>query len=433
MNSELNKMWQECLSILENEVSTVSFNTWIKDIVPISIDKDTITFSVESSIKKNMVEKLYGDLLKNTVLEISGKGYEINIIVAQEIFKEEKKPEPRSYYSKYTFDNFVVGNSNRFAQSAALAVAEAPSYAYNPLFLYGGVGLGKTHLMHAIGNYVLQNNPDAKILFLSAEKFTTELIEALRDNKTQEFRNKYRNIDVLLVDDIQFIAGKSATEEEFFHTFNTLHEANKQIVLTSDRPPREIKTLEERLRSRFEWGLICDIQPPDFETRMAILSKKAKDENISISDEIIEYIAQNVKSNIRELEGVFNRVVAYRGLIKKEITLDLVIETLKDYADTSSHTLTPEYIIEYCANFYNVKKEDIYSEKRNKEIVFARQVCLYIIRELTDYSLSKIGLIFGKDHATVLYAIKKLTTIMEKDLSIKISIESLMKDISEEK
>ena len=342
MNSELNKMWQECLSILENEVSSVSFNTWIKDIVPISIDKDTITFSVESSIKKNMVEKLYGDLLKNTILEITGKGYDINIIVAQEIFKEEKKSEPRSYYSKYTFDNFVVGNSNRFAQSAALAVAEAPSYAYNPLFLYGGVGLGKTHLMHAIGNYVLQNNPDAKILFLSAEKFTTELIEALRDNKTQEFRNKYRNIDVLLVDDIQFIAGKSATEEEFFHTFNTLHEANKQIVLTSDRPPREIKTLEERLRSRFEWGLICDIQPPDFETRMAILSKKAKDENIDISDEIIEYIAQNVKSNIRELEGVFNRVVAYRGLIKKEITLDLVIETLKDYADTSSHTDYPK-------------------------------------------------------------------------------------------
>ncbi len=431
MNSELNKMWQECLSILENEVSSVSFNTWIKDIVPISVDNEIITFSVESSIKKNMVEKLYGDLLKNTILEISGKGYDINIIVAQEIFKEEKKSEPRSYYSKYTFDNFVVGNSNRFAQSAALAVAEAPSYAYNPLFLYGGVGLGKTHLMHAIGNYILQNNPDAKILFLSAEKFTTELIEALRDNKTQEFRNKYRNIDVLLVDDIQFIAGKSATEEEFFHTFNTLRDANKQIVLTSDRPPREIKTLEERLRSRFEWGLICDIQPPDFETRMAILSKKAKDENISISDEIIEYIAQNVKSNIRELEGVFNRVVAYRGLIKKEITLDLVIETLKDYADTSSHTLTPEYIIEYCANFYNIKKEDIYSEKRNKKIVFARQVCLYIIRELTDYSLSKIGLIFGKDHATVLYAIKKLTNIMEKDISIKISIESLMKDISE--
>ncbi len=433
MNSELNKMWQECLSILENEVSSVSFNTWIKDIVPISIDNQTITFSVESSIKKNMVEKLYGDLLKNTILEISGKGYDINIIVAQEIFKEEKKSEPRSYYSKYTFDNFVVGNSNRFAQSAALAVAEAPSYAYNPLFLYGGVGLGKTHLMHAIGNYILENNPDAKILFLSAEKFTTELIEALRDNKTQEFRNKYRNIDVLLVDDIQFIAGKSATEEEFFHTFNTLRDANKQIVLTSDRPPREIKTLEERLRSRFEWGLICDIQPPDFETRMAILSKKAKDENISISDEIIEYIAQNVKSNIRELEGVFNRVVAYRGLIKKEITLDLVIKTLEDYVETGTQSLTPEYIIEYCSNFYNVKKEDIYSDKRNKEIVFARQVCLYIIRELTDYSLSKIGLIFGKDHATVLYAIKKLTNIMEKDISIKISIESLMKDISEQK
>lgn len=430
MKSELNKMWMECLSLLENEVTVVGFNTWIKNIIPVSIDDNTLTLSVETSIIKNMVEMRYSDLLKNTVLEVTGKGYNISIILNDEVKKEDVKKENLSYYSKYTFDNFIVGNSNRFAQSAALAVAEAPSYAYNPLFLYGGVGLGKTHLMHAIGNYIKQNNPDAKILFLSAEQFTNDLIKSLQDKNNQQFRNKYRNIDVLLVDDIQFIAGKPATEEEFFHTFNTLHEANKQIVLTSDRPPREIKTLEERLRSRFEWGLICDIQPPDYETRMAILRQKAHDENILIPDEIIEYIAQNIKSNIRELEGVFNRVVAYRGLINKEITIDLAMEAIKDYGEINEDTITPEYIIDYCAKLYNVKKEDIYSEKRNNEIVFARQVCIYIIRELTDYSLSKIGAIFGKDHATILYALKKLTKIMDNDISIKISIDTLMKDIT---
>ena len=442
--------WQNIIDMIESEgklPSLMGFGTWVKTIKPYSYVNNILTLSVPMEMNRIEIKNRYLKYIQSAANILNGGEVDIRIELEDDLrdmelngeFIIQSTPIDESFYlktgliKKYTFDNYVIGENNRFAWAGAKAIAQAPGTCYNPFFLYGYVGLGKTHLMHAIGNYILQNNPDAKILFLSAEKFTTELIEALRDNKTQEFRNKYRNIDVLLVDDIQFIAGKSATEEEFFHTFNTLRDANKQIVLTSDRPPREIKTLEERLRSRFEWGLICDIQPPDFETRMAILSKKAKDENISISDEIIEYIAQNVKSNIRELEGVFNRVVAYRGLIKKEITLDLVIETLKDYADTSSHTLTPEYIIEYCANFYNVKKEDIYSEKRNKEIVFARQVCLYIIRELTDYSLSKIGLIFGKDHATVLYAIKKLTTIMEKDLSIKISIESLMKDISEEK
>ena len=291
------------------------------------------------------------------------------------------------------------------------------------------MGLGKTHLMHAIGNYIKKNNPDAQIVFLTAEQFTTELINSIKDNKNQEFRDKYRNIDVLLVDDIQFIAGKTTTEEEFFHTFNALHEANKQIVLSSDRPPNEIKTLQERLRSRFGWGLICDIQPPDYETRMAILRKKAQDDNIIISDEIIEFFAQKIKSNIRELEGVFNRVVAYRSLINREITIDVAMEALKDYGEMAEKKITPEYIIDSCAKFYGIKKEDIYSDKRTKNIALARQVSIYIIKELTDLSFPKIGSIVGKDHATAIYAIKKINELMEKDESLKFNVEGLINDI----
>lgn len=428
MLPDLDKIWTECLIMLENEVTPVGFNTWIKDIRPVNINDSSITLAVESTIIKNMVEMRYGDLIKNTVAEATGKGYDIEIVL-KGASAPEKKADPSGMYQKYTFDNFVVGNSNRFAQSASLAVAEAPAYSYNPLFLYGGVGLGKTHLMHAICNYIKDNNPDAKIAFLSAETFTNELINSIKDNTNQEFRNKYRNMDVLLVDDIQFIAGKTTTEEEFFHTFNTLREANKQIVLTSDRPPREIKTLEERLRSRFEWGLICDIQPPDYETRIAILRKKAQNENISVNDEILEFIAQKIKSNIRELEGVFNRVMAYRGLINKEITLDVAMEALKDYGENTVKKITPEYIIECCAKFYKVKKEDIYSEKRNSDIVFARQASIYIIKELTNLSFPKIGAIFGKDHTTAIYAIKKMKQTIDKDISIKINIESLINDI----
>lgn len=427
------KIWTECLIILEGEVTPVGYSTWIKDINPISINESTITLGVESTIIKNMVEMRYAELIKNTVKEVTGRGLNVEFVLNDSTpsSSQKKQEVTNNPYKKYTFDNFVVGSSNRFAQSASLAVAEAPAYAYNPLFLYGGVGLGKTHLMHAIGNYIQEQNPDAKIKFLSAETFTNELINSIQYNRNQEFRNKYRNIDVLLVDDIQFIAGKTSTEEEFFHTFNALHEANKQIVLTSDRPPSEIKSLAERLKSRFGWGLICDIQPPDYETRIAILRKKAQTDNIVVSDEIIEFIAQKIKSNIRELEGVFNRIIAYRGLINKEITLDVAMDALKDYGDKNEKKVTPDYIIDVCAKFYGVRKEDLYSEKRTNEIAFARQVAIYIIREVTNYSLPKIGAIFGKDHTTALYAIKKITTAMEEDFSVKQNIENLLNDVKE--
>ncbi len=431
--SDLMRMWIDCLSILEEDlsVSPAGFTTWIKDLNPVKMTDDTIYFSVKSDINKNIILMRYYNTIKDVIAEVTGKIYEIEVLVG-EIIEERVKPRPSSIYEKYTFENFVIGNSNRFAQSASMAVAQAPAYAYNPLFLHGGVGLGKTHLMHAIGNYIRKDNPDANIVFITAENFTNELVNSIKDNKKQEFRDKYRSIDVLLVDDIQFIAGKTATEEEFFHTFNTLHESNRQIVLTSDRPPGEMKTLTERLRNRFGWGLVCDIQPPDYETRMAILMKKVQDEGIIIGDDIIEFIAQKVKSNIRELEGVLNRVVAYRSLINREITLDVVMDALKDYGETAESKITPDYIIETCAKFYGVKKEDIYTDKRTKNIALARQVAIYVIKELTDLSYPKIGSIIGKDHTTAIYAIKKVNELMENDEKTKFNVEGIINDIKNE-
>lgn len=422
------KIWTECLMLLEEEVSPVGFNTWIKDIKPVQKDDNTFKLSVRTEIIKNMVEMRYYDLIKNTLSEITGKVYEIEFLIG-EIIEERRNPKPSSVYDKYTFDNFIVGNSNRFAQSASLAVAEVPAYAYNPLFLYGGVGLGKTHLMHAIGNYIKKDNPDANIFFTTAEQFTNELINSIKDNTNQEFRDKYRNIDVLLIDDIQFIAGKTSTEEEFFHTFNALHESNKQIVITSDRPPEEMKTLPERLKSRFGWGLVCEILPPDYETRMAILRKKAQDENVVISDEIIDFIAERVPSNIRELEGIFNRVVAYRSLLNKEITLDMVMGILSEYVKMGENVITPESIIETCAKFYNIKKEDIYTNKRTKEIALARQVVMYIIKEVLDYSSAKAAACVNKDHSTAVYACKMIKKEMEENEAFRFNIEGLINDI----
>ena len=429
--TDLMRIWTECLILLEEEVSPLGFTTWIKDIKPVSKENGTFTLSVKTEIIKNMVEMRYADLIKNTISHITGKVYEIEFLIG-EIIEERRPVRPYSVYDKYTFDNFIVGNSNRFAQSASLAVAEVPAYAYNPLFLHGGVGLGKTHLMHAIGNYIKKENPDANIQFLTAEQFTNELINSIKDNKNQEFRDKYRNIDVLLIDDIQFIAGKTNTEEEFFHTFNALHEANKQIVITSDRPPSEMKTLPERLKSRFGWGLVCEIHPPDYETRMAILKKKAQDENVIVDDEIIEFIAERVPSNIRELEGIFNRVIAYRSLINKELSIDVVMDVLKDYNQMSENKINPENIIETCSKFYGVRKEDIYTEKRTKDVAFARQVSIYIIKELLGCSYPKIGSIIGKDHSTAVYAYKTVENLMKKDEAFKFNVEGLINDIKGE-
>ncbi len=334
---------------------------------------------------------------------------------------------------KYTFSTFVIGNSNRFAHAASLAVAEAPAKAYNPLFIYGGVGLGKTHLMHAIGHYILSQNKKAKVLYVTSEKFTNELINSIQTNKNVDFRNRYRNVDVLLIDDIQFIAGKESTQEEFFHTFNALHEANKQIIISSDRPPKEIPTLEDRLRSRFEWGLITDIQPPDLETRIAILKKKAELENLEVDDDVLEFIAKRIESNIRELEGALTRIMAYSSLTNSTLDVSIAEEALKDIISSRQpKKITPELIQKVVSNHYQLKMEDLKSRKRSRPIVYPRQIAMYLCREMTDLSLPKIGDLFGgRDHTTVIHACDKVATDIKEDLQMKRTINELIRQIRE--
>jgi chromosomal replication initiator protein len=384
--------------------------------------------------------------------EITGIKCEIELMVADQIQEESPSSnqlimtnnnvvsqtaiQNANLNPKYTFDTFVVGANNNLAHAASLAVAESPGEIYNPLFIYGGVGLGKTHLMHSIANFILKNNPKAKILYVTSEKFTNELIDAIRNKNnisTTEFREKYRNNDVLLIDDIQFIIGKESTQEEFFHTFNSLYEAKKQIIVSSDRPPKEIETLEERLRSRFEWGLTVDIQSPDYETRMAILRKKEEMEGYNIDNEVIKYIATNIKSNIRELEGALTKIVALSKLEKnKEINIALAEEALKDIvAPGESRTVTVESIIQIVADHYNLTNLDITSSRRNKEIAYPRQIAMYLCRTMTDTSLQEIGrLMGGRDHSTILHGIDKITADLQSDANLQSTVDIIKKKIA---
>lgn len=452
MDAELKELWEKTLNIIKGELSEVSFNTWIKSCEPISMSSDTIKISVPNAFTQEILEKRYKDLVANSIKATCSKLYNIEFLIASEIQNnEEEQSEKRqnkikddkkvivndemntNLNPKYTFDSFVIGNSNRFAHAASLAVAESPAKAYNPLFIYGGVGLGKTHLMHAIGHYVLNNNPSAKVVYVSSEKFTNELINAIKDDKNEEFRNKYRNVDILLIDDIQFIAGKERTQEEFFHTFNALHDANKQIILSSDRPPKEIPTLEDRLRSRFEWGLIADIQVPDFETRMAILKKKADVENLNVANEVMVYIATKIKSNIRELEGALIRIVAYSSLTNREITVDLASEALKDIiSKKQGKHITIEIIQDVVASYFNLRVEDLKSQRRTRNVSYPRQMAMYLSRKLTDMSLPKIGEEFGgRDHTTVIHAYEKISDNLNRDESLQHTIDDLTKKLTQ--
>ncbi|HEY8362880.1 MAG TPA: chromosomal replication initiator protein DnaA [Tissierellaceae bacterium] len=443
MSSDLQSIWNEVLNLMKVELTEVSFNTWLKTIDPISMSNDKIILAAPNEFTKGILVGRYLNLIKNAVKHVTKKDYDIQFIIpgeeyslnlGQSITQETPESNQRAQLNpKYTFDTFVIGNSNRFAHAASLAVAEAPAQAYNPLFIYGGVGLGKTHLMHAIGHYILNQNPSAKVVYVSSEKFTNELINSIREYRNEEFRNKYRNVDVLLIDDIQFIAGKEGTQEEFFHTFNALHEANKQIVISSDRPPKEIPTLEDRLRSRFEWGLIADIQPPDLETRIAILRKKASVENIKVNDDVILYIASKIESNIRELEGALIRVVAYSSLTNSEITVELAEEALKDILSSNKVIeITVDSIKEVVARNFKIKIEDFNSKKRTKSIAYPRQIAMYLTRELTDLSLPKIGDEFGgRDHTTVIHAYDKITADMKKNPDLKRKIDEMIKQIKE--
>lgn len=441
MASSLDNIWNEVLNLIKVELTEVSFNTWLKTIQPISISANKVILAAPNEFTKGILVGRYLNLIKSALTQVTEQEFNIQFIIpgeeqdvniGQSIVQETNDNGQRSQLNpKYSFDTFVIGNSNRFAHAASLAVAEAPSKAYNPLFIYGGVGLGKTHLMHAIGHYILSQNPDSKVVYVSSEKFTNELINSIREYRNEEFRNKYRNIDVLLVDDIQFIAGKEGTQEEFFHTFNALHEANKQIIISSDRPPKEIPTLEDRLRSRFEWGLITDIQPPDLETRIAILRKKANIENIIVNDDVMLYIATKIQSNIRELEGALIRIVAYSSLTNSQITEELAEEALKDILSGSkSVEITVNLIKDIVSKNYKIKLEDFDSKKRTRAIAYPRQIAMYLTRELTDLSLPKIGDEFGgRDHTTVIHACDKINTELENNEDLKRKIEGIIKEL----
>ena len=440
---ELEQIWEEALKMIEEETSPVSFATWIQPIVPCGIIGNKIILQVKESFLKEIIEKRHLPLIRTAIKMVTKNEYDIMITTEEEQnagnlhnLAAEKPAEnklARNLNPKYVFDSFVVGNSNRMAHAASLAVAESPAQAYNPLFLYGNSGLGKTHLMHSIGHFILDRNPQAKVLYVTSETFTNELINSIQNNKNEEFRNKYRNIDVLMIDDIQFISKKEGTQEEFFHTFNALYESNKQIIISSDRPPKEIKTLEDRLRSRFEWGLIADVQPPDYETRIAILKKKAERDNLTVPDDVMAYIAKNIASNIRELEGALTRIVAFATLTNQDISIALAENSLKDiFSENSATPLTPELIQQVVAEYYNIRVEDIQGSKKPKNIAFPRQVSMYLCRKLLDISLPKIGESFGgRDHTTVIYAISKIEKQLESDEGLQKTVHALEKEIKE--
>lgn len=444
MDENLEELWLSSLAIIRTELTEVSFNTWLKTIEPITISDNRIVLGAPNEFTKSILEARYLTLIQNAVNQVAEREYTISFLIpGEEITNGSKEVNEKindtmvlksQLNPKYIFDTFVIGNSNRFAHAASLAVAEAPAMAYNPLFIYGGVGLGKTHLMHAIGHYILSQNPKANVVYVSSEKFTNELINSIRDDKNVEFRDKYRNVDVLLVDDIQFIAGKERTQEEFFHTFNALHDANKQIIISSDRTPKEIPTLEDRLRSRFEWGLIADIQAPDLETRIAILRKKAQMENLDVPNDIMVYIASKIKSNIRELEGALIRIIAYSSLTNKDVTIDLAEEALKDIlSSTKPKEVNVAFIKETVSKHLDIKMDDFNSKKRTRAISYPRQIAMYLCRELTDLSLPKIGEEFGgRDHTTVIHAYDKISKELETDEDLKKKIDNLMKEIKSE-
>ena len=448
--------WPEIIEHLrvEHELSNVSFTTWIQPLKVYEVIQNTVFILVNMNASVEYIEKKYLLPLKVCIAEITGTEFEVvfiseddeklNEIQNMSIEASQKKrtksaAEKAGLNPKYTFDTFVVGGNNKFAHAASLAVAESPGQAYNPLFLYGGVGLGKTHLMHSIAHFTLQNNPKKKVLYVTSETFTNELIESLKNGKTSgnesamsKFRDKYRNNDVLLIDDIQFIIGKESTQEEFFHTFNVLHSAGKQIVLSSDKPPKEMETLEERFRSRFDWGLIADIQPPDYETRMAILRKNAEACNKPVDDEIFKYIATNIKSNIRELEGAFNRIIAKSKIENQsEITMELAEDALKDIINPDKpKEITPELIIEVVAEHFGVSPEDITSKKRNSEFVQPRQVVMYLCRKLTDTSYVNIGKLLGKkDHTTIIHGVNKIEDELKNNDELASKVETIKKKI----
>ena len=454
MLEKIKEKWDQILLHIkeEHELTDVSFKTWLLPTEPYDVKGNTLQILVPDIHFLGYIKRKYGFLLQITIEELTGIECELEFVTLEQVGARQEEADKSQLINRalevnrqviqnanlnprYTFDSFVVGANNNLAHAASLAVAESPGEIYNPLFIYGGVGLGKTHLMHSIGHFILKNNPQAKVLYVTSEKFTNELIDAIRNKNnisTTEFREKYRNNDILLIDDIQFIIGKESTQEEFFHTFNSLYEAKKQIIISSDKPPKEIETLEDRLRSRFEWGLTVDIQSPDYETRMAILRKKEELEGYNIDNEVIKYIATNVKSNIRELEGALTKIVALSKLNKQEITIELAEEALKDLiSPNETKEVTPELIIQVVADHFGITPLDISSQKRNKEVVFPRQIVMFLCRSMTDTPLQAIGkYLGGRDHTTIIHGYEKIGADMDKKESLRNTIEIMKKKIN---
>lgn len=450
---EIKENWSEIKETIRREysISEISYQTWLEPLEFYNVTDDVVNIIIPSDQAHalNYISSKYKSFFQVTITEMFSHNYDVKFILEKDIKKQETASsnnfrqnsvfninyENANLNPKYKFDTFVVGSNNKFAHSASLAVAESPGEAYNPLYLYGGPGLGKTHLMHSIGHFILEQNPEKKVLYVTSEEFTNEVIESIRSGNAAsmtKLREKYRTVDVLMVDDVQFIIGKESTQEEFFHTFNVLHAAGKQIVLSSDKPPKEIETLDERFRSRFEWGLIADIQPPDYETRMAILRKNAESCDRQIDEEIIKYIATNIKSNIRELEGAFNKIIAFAKLNKVDLTLELAEEALKDVIyPNKAKEITPELIINVVAEHFGVRPEDITSKKRNSEFVQPRQVVMYLCRELLDTSLISISKLLGKkDHTTVIHGVNKITAEMQTNEELRNKIDIIIKKIN---
>jgi chromosomal replication initiator protein len=439
-----NELWQSALTALERRFSKPIYEMWIKPLRLVSLNGNELLLAVQNNFARDWVENRLKTQIIEALAETFGTAFDLQFVVVEQPgetpaqdggtavqtgpARMQTEFRPGNLNSRYTFEEFVIGNSNRFAHAASQAVAAAPARAYNPLFLYGGVGLGKTHLMHAIGHRVLQDMPDANVVYVSSEKFTNEFIIAVQNNKTLEFRNKYRLVDVLLIDDIQFLEGKEGTQEEFFHTFNALHESGRQLVISSDRPPKEIQTLENRLRSRFEWGLLTDIQPPDLETREAILRKKAESEKIPVPDEVTSYIAKVIPSNIRELEGALIRVVAFSSLTKSTITVDLAAEVLKNaVAQMPLRRVTIDTIKDKIAKAHGLTTKEMDNHRRDQRVAGPRQIAMFVCTELTDSSLPHIAREFNKkDHTTVMYARDKVKDQMQRDEAYRNKIRSLV-------
>lgn len=450
---DLAEIWVKCKDkIRESFNNEQIFNIYIKPIIPLEVTDEYCKVAVKNNFFKNMLEENYASVIEGILSGIIGKNIRLIIETMdsehaaitsdevpttapkkeqQQLFNEktaEQEPNESNLNPKYVFETFVIGNSNRFAHAAAQAVANNPAHAYNPLFLYGGVGLGKTHLMHAIGNRIKQNNPSMKVLYTSSEKFTNEIINSIQNKTTESFRQKYRNIDCLIIDDIQFLKGKEQTQEEFFHTFNALKDADKQIIISSDRSPREIETLQDRLRSRFDQGLTADIQPPDLETRMAILRTKAASDKIELPNDVITLLATNIATNIREIEGAYNKIVAYTSLMDMPITVETAQKVLTDMGnDVKTKQITFEGIIKVVAEHYNIKEEELFNKKRTQNIAFPRQIAMYLCRELADLSYPRIGELFGgRDHTTVIHAYEKISKMKAGNIKLQTEMQEIV-------